>query len=134
MTRSGSRGSVLVLGLVMMLLLFSLTGSLLALAAARCRAIARESRRAQALALAESAVAVTQARLAAGQLSSSISGTLATGRYSAQVTRTGDGRAMVRAVGKPRALVGGAGIVVIETTLARRGGRWRISAWREVQP
>jgi Tfp pilus assembly protein PilX len=134
MTSSRSRGSVLILGLIVMLLLFSLTGSLLALTAARCRAIARESRRAQALALAESAVAAAQVGLAAGELPSSLSGALATGRYSARVTRIGDGRVVVRAVGEPRSLVGGAGAVMVETTLARRGGRWRVSAWREIQP
>jgi hypothetical protein len=133
MSRPRSRGSVLALSLVMLLLTFSLVGSLLAVAAARCRAIARESRRAQALALAESAVSVAQARLAAGQLLSPVSGALATGRYSAQVTRTESGRVVVKAVGTPLALVGGTGTVTIEATLARQGGRWRISAWQEVE-
>lgn len=134
MIRPRSRGSVLALCLVTMLLLFSLTGSLLALAAARCRAIARESRRAQALALAESAVAEAQARLAGSQPALSVSGELSTGRYSATIARPEDGRAVVRAVGQPLALVGGAGTVTIETTLTRRGGRWRMTAWREVEP
>jgi Tfp pilus assembly protein PilX len=120
MSRPRSRGSVLALSLVMMLLTFSLVGSLLAVAAARCRAIARESRRAQALALAESAVSVAQARLAAGQPLS-------------PVTRTERGRVVVKAMGTPLALVGGTGTVTIQATLARQGGRWRISAWQEVE-
>lgn len=135
MIPSQSRGSVLALSLVMLLLLLSLTGSLLALAAARCRAIARDSRHAQALALAESAVAVAQARLAAGQPPSAVSGTLPIGRYTATVTCGEAGRAVVvRAVGEPLALIGGAGVVTLEATLVRGAGRWRISAWREVEP
>ena len=133
MNRSRSRGSVLALSLVTLLLTFSLVGSLLAVAAARCRAIARESRRAQALALAESATAVAQARLASGQALSPLSGALSTGRYRATVTRTGDGRVIVRAVGEPLALVGGVGVTTIETTLVRQGRRWCISAWQEVK-
>jgi Tfp pilus assembly protein PilX len=132
MTRSRSRGSVLTLCLVMMLAVFSLAGSLLAVAAARCGAIARESRRAQALALAESAVAVAQARLTAGQPPSPVSGSLSTGRYSATAVATGPGRVVVEAVGEPPPLVGRPVTVTVETTLVRRGEHWRVWAWREV--
>jgi len=134
MRRARSRGSVLALCLVTMLLVFSLAGSMLAVAAARCGAIARESHRAQALALAESAVAIAQVGLAGGEPAAPIAGSLSTGRYSASVTRTGDGRVVVKAVGEPPALVGGPATVTIEATLVRQGGRWRISAWREVEP
>jgi Tfp pilus assembly protein PilX len=134
MIHARSRGSVLTLALVMMLVVFSLAASLLSLAAARCRAMARESRRAQALALAESAVALVQVKLSAGQPTSSLAGSLSTGRYSATVAAAGPGRAVVKAAGEPPALVGGPVTVTIETTLVRRGGRWRVSAWREVGP
>jgi type II secretory pathway pseudopilin PulG len=132
MTRTRCRGSVLALCLVMMLVVFALAGSLLAVAAARCGSIARESRRAQALALAESAAAVAQAKLTAGQPPSPVAGSLSTGRYSATIVSSGPGRIVVKAVGDPRPLVGGPVSVAIETTLTRRGERWQVAAWREV--
>jgi len=134
MRRDHCRGSVLTLCLVMMVVMLSLAGSLLAVAAARCGSIARETRRAQGLALAESAVAVAQVKLATGQPVSAIGGSLSTGRYSATVAASEAGRVVVRAVGEPPPLVGRPVRVTIETTLVRRGKGWQVWAWREVGP
>ena len=116
-----------------MLLVFSLSASLLAVAAARCRAMARESRRAQAVALAESGVAALQAALAAGASPAPVEGTLATGAYSARVTRSGAGEVTLRAVGQPAPLLGEMIVANLEVTLARRGREWQVVAWREAR-
>ncbi len=126
------QGSVLVISLVLMLLVFSLCGTMLAVAAARARASAREARRAQAMALAESAVAATQVALAAGE-PASVCGALSTGQYSSQVTQAG-GQARVRAVGRAKPLLGEAVTIALDVTLARRGAGWEVIAWRESQP
>jgi Tfp pilus assembly protein PilX len=125
------RGSVLVISLALMLLIAALAGSLLTVSAARCRAIGRESRRAQALALAESAVAAVQARLAAGSPAAPASGALATGQYSAQVMPSASGGVTVVATGRAQPLLGETVAAQLEVTLARRG--WQVVAWREVE-
>ena len=134
MMLSRARGSVLVVSLVLMLLVFSLGASLVAVSAARCRAIARESRHAQALALAESAVVAAQAALLSGGPAASVSGSLATGEYSAQVTKSGGGQLVVRGAGRARPLLGEAMAAAVEVTLVRRGSTWSVAAWREVMP
>ncbi len=134
MRRARCRGSVLVISLVLMLLIFSLSASVLAVSAARCRALARESRRAQAIALAESAVAAEQAALGAGRPAGDVSGSLATGHYSARVSRAGGGQVALTAVGRASPLLGEAVAATLEVTLARRAAGWKVIAWREVEP
>lgn len=127
------RGSVLVISLALMLLIAALAGSLLAVSAARCRAIGRESRRAQALALAESAVAAVHAKLGAGSPAAPASGALSTGQYSAQVTPSAGGGVTLLATGRARPLLGETVAAQLEVTLARRGRGWQVVAWREVE-
>ena len=116
----------------MMLFLFSLVASLLGVAAARARAVAREARRAQALALAESAVVAAQAQLDAGRPAAPVTGSLPTGSYAAEVHTAGGGEVRLAAVGRARPLLGEAVEVRIEVTLARRGAEWSVIAWQEV--
>jgi Tfp pilus assembly protein PilX len=127
------RGSVLVFSLLMMVFVLTLGASLMAVAAARSTAVARESRRAQGLALAESAVVQAQAGLSAGR-TQPVAGSLATGDYDATVVTQGDGRVRIVAVGRPRPLVGKQLEVKIETVLVKAGNAWRVEDWREVTP
>lgn len=134
MSRPRCRGSVLVMCLVTMIVLTSLTASMLALSVARCDALGRETRRAQALALAESAVAALHAELHAGRAPSPVEGSLPTGRYVGTVERAEKGQLVLTASGYPLAITGRPVEVTIETTLVRHDGRWRIVAWQEVRP
>jgi hypothetical protein len=117
-----------------MLVLTSLASSMLALAAARCSALGRETRRAQGLALAESAVAAFCAEVDAGRAPSQLEGSLPTGRYLATAERADEGHLVLTASGHPLALRGRPVDVKIEATLVRQDGHWRIVAWQEVQP
>jgi Tfp pilus assembly protein PilX len=128
------RGSVLVLSVVIMLLIFSLATSLLAVAGARCNALARDSRRAQALALAESAIADLQAKLNMGKFTPLVKGELSTGSYSATAERSSEGRVSVMAVGKARPLIDRAVEVKIKATLTRKAGHWYMTDWEEMMP
>jgi hypothetical protein len=130
--RHASRGGVLALSLVVMLFVLTVVTSLLAVTAARARAVAREARRAQALALAESAVAVVQAQLASGTPAAAAAGTLATGSYAAQVQTTNG--VQVTATGTALPLLGESAVVRIEVSLMRGGDGWQLSGWREVEP
>lgn len=134
MTHARHRGSVLVMCLVAMIVLMSVASSMVALAAARCSALARETRHAQGLALAESGVAALCAEVGAGQAPSLVEGSLPTGRYLATVERAEVGRLVLTASGHPRALRGRSADVTIQATLVRQEGRWRMVAWREVEP
>jgi len=128
------RGSVLILSVIMLLLVFSLAASLLAVAGARCNALAKDARRAQALALAESAIAALQARLNAGNVATPLGGVLSTGSYSASAEQAGKGRVKVSAGGKALPLLGRTVEVKIKATLIRKAGRWQMIAWEETEP
>jgi hypothetical protein len=132
MRRHASRGGVLALSLVVMLFVLTVVTSLLAVTAARARAVAREARRAQALALAESAVAAVQAQLASGVPAASVAGRLATGSYAAEVVTTNG--VQVTGTGTALPLLGESVVVRIEASLRRGGGGWQLSGWREVEP
>ena len=127
---SNRRGSVLALSLVMLLLVFSLAASLLAIASARCTAITKESRRAQTLALAESAIAAIQTNFKNGQYN--VQGTLATGSYAAQAKMATNDRVNVTATGKALPLIGKTVSVQLNVTLARQGNHWKVIRWQEL--